>query len=71
MNGTITSIEDDIATIEIPDLGEIETGISSLKETQETNVLSQYVTIKIALIAAASSTLSVIFLSRRKTTQAK
>jgi len=71
MNGTITSIKDNIATIVIPGVGQIETDISSLKETQEAGVIPQYVIAILALIAAASSTLSVIFLKRRKTTKAE
>jgi len=68
INGTITSIKGDMATIVVQGLGRIETDISSLKGTQETWIIPQYVTLIIALIAAASSTLSLIFLRRRKTT---
>jgi thermitase len=69
MNGTITSIEGDIATIMVPGVGQIETDISSLKETQETWLILQYAIIIIALIAAASSTLSAVLLRRKKTTK--
>ena len=72
MNGTITgTISGDIATIVIPGVGEIQADISSLKGTQETWIIPQYAIIIIALIAAVSSTLSLIFLRRRKTTEAK
>jgi PKD repeat protein len=68
MNGTITSIKNNIATIVIPDIGQIETDISSLKGTQETwTIPVQYVITVLALIAAAGSTLSIILLRRRKT----
>jgi len=73
MTGTVTgTIAGDIATIVVPGVGQIETDISSLKGTQETWPIQQYMTLIIALIAAASSTLSLIFLiRRRKTTVAK
>jgi hypothetical protein len=72
MNGTITgTISGDIATIVIPGVGEIQADISSLKGTQETWIIPQYAIIIIALIATVSSTLSLIFLRRRKTTEAK
>jgi thermitase len=66
MNGTITSIKNDIATIDLGPLGQIEADISSLKGTQETWIIPQYAIIIIALIAAVSSTLSLIFIRRRK-----
>ena len=67
MNGTITSIRDNVATIVIPGTGwYIEADISSLKGTQETWIIPQYAIFVIALIAAVSSTLSLIFLRRRK-----
>jgi hypothetical protein len=69
MNGTITSIKNDIATIDLGPLGQIEADISSLKGTQETwTIPVQYVITGLALIAAAGSILSLIFLKRRKTT---
>jgi len=70
MNVTITSMEGNVATIVTP-IGEIQTDISSLKGTQETWIIPQYVILIIALIAAAGSMLSVIFLTRRKTTEAE
>jgi hypothetical protein len=70
MNGTITSIKDNMATIVVPGLGQIETDVSSLKGTQETWTIPQYVTMIMALIAAVTSMLSVMFfLRRRKTTE--
>jgi len=68
MNGTITSIEGNMATIEIEtDIGTIKADISGIQGTQDAWIISQYVTIVIALIAAASSMLSVIFLRHKKT----
>jgi hypothetical protein len=67
MNGTVTgSVSGDIATIVVPGLGQIEADISSLKGTQETWVIPQYAVVVLALIAAVSSTLSFVFLRRRK-----
>jgi subtilisin family serine protease len=72
MNGTITSIKNDIATIDLGPLGQIEADISSLKGTQETWTIPQYVTMIMALIAAVTSMLSVmLFLRRRKTTEVR
>lgn len=69
MNGTITSVKDNIATVVIPGVGQIETDISNLKGTQETwTIPVQYIITALALIAAASSTLSIILIRRRKTT---
>jgi len=68
MNATITEIKGNFATIVIPGFDQIETDISSLKATQETSMIPQYVTLIIALIAAVTSTLSLIYIRRRKTT---
>ena len=70
INGTITSVEDDIATIVVPGLGQIQTSISSLKGMEETRTLSQYLVIIIVLIAASASLL-MIFMKRRKTEESK
>jgi len=68
MNGTITSIEGNMATIEIEtDIGTIKADISGMQGTQDAWIISQYVIIVIALIAVASSMLSVIFLRHKKT----
>jgi len=69
MNGTITgTVSGDIATVVVPGLGQIQTDISNFKAVQEAGIIPQYVVITMALIAAVSSTLSLIFLIRRKTT---
>ena len=71
INCTITSVEGDMATIVVPGLGQIQTDISGLKGTEETRTLSQYLVIIIALIAATSASLSVIFMKRRKTKESR
>jgi len=68
MNGTITSTKGDVATIVTP-IGQIQTDISSLKGTQETWIIPQSVILVIVLIAAATSTMSVTLLRRKKTTK--
>jgi trehalose utilization protein len=69
VNGTITgTLSGDIATIVVPGLGQIQTDISNFKGVQEAWVIPQYVIMVMALIAAVTSTLSLIFLIRRKTT---
>jgi thermitase len=72
MNGTITEIDGNIATILGPsELGQIQTDISSLKGTQEAWVIPQYLVLVFALIAAAGATISVILLRSRKTVETK
>lgn len=68
MNGTITSMKGDVATIVTP-IGQIQKDISSLKGTQETWIIPQSVILVIVLIAAATSTMSVTLLRRKKTTK--
>lgn len=70
MNGTITRIDNNTATIVTP-IGNIEADISSLKGAQETWIIPQYAIISIALIAAVSSTLTLFFVRRRKTIEVK
>jgi thermitase len=70
MNGTITRIDNNTATIVTP-IGNIEAGISSLKGAQETWIIPQYAIISIALIAAVSSILTLFFVRRRKTIEVK
>ncbi|MCW3993268.1 MAG: hypothetical protein NWE85_01720, partial [Candidatus Bathyarchaeota archaeon] len=71
MNGTITSIEGKVATILVPDVGEIKTDISSLKGTQEAWAIPKGITLVLALIAAIGAVLAVLLLRSRKTTETK
>jgi len=71
MNGTITTIKNNIATIVIPGVGQIEADISSFIGVQESWIIPQYATVILALIAAASSTLLLIFIRRKKPAEAK
>jgi hypothetical protein len=71
MNGTINTIEGNFATIIVPGFDQITTDISSLRGTQESWTIPQYATLIIALIAAVSSTLSLIFMKRKKPTETK
>jgi hypothetical protein len=71
MNGTINRIEGNFATIIVPGFDQIETDISSLKGTQESWTIPQYATLIIALIAAVASTLSLMFMKRKKPTETK
>jgi len=71
MNGTINRIEGNFATIIVPGFDQITTDISSLRGTQESWTIPQYATLIIALIAAVSSTLSLIFMKRKKPTETK
>ena len=71
MNGTITEIKTGtatIATIVVQGLGQIQTDISSLIDTQEAWVIPQYLIVAFTLIAAAGAVLSaVILIKQRKT----
>ena len=67
VNGTVTEIKGNTATIVVPGLGQIQTGISSLKGTQETWVIPQYAILIFALIAAVGSILSLVFIKRIRT----
>jgi hypothetical protein len=70
MNGTITRIDNNTATIGTP-IGNIEADVSSLMGTQQAWIIPQYAIIIIALIAAVSSTLTLFFVRRRKAVEAK
>jgi uncharacterized protein (DUF697 family) len=70
MNGTITRIDNNVATIVTP-IGDIKTDISSIKGTQEAWIIPQYAIVIIALIAAVSSTLTLFSVRRRKTVEVK
>jgi hypothetical protein len=70
MNGTITGIDNNTATIVTP-IGNIEADVSNLIGTQQAWIIPQYAIAIIALIAAVSSTLTLFFIRRRKTVEAK
>lgn len=64
MNGTITAINGNVATILVPDIGEIKADVSTLRQIQETPIL-QYLTLAVAVIAAISATICAILLKRK------
>ena len=66
MNGTITSIEGNMATIVIQGLGEIKVDVSSIQRSQEASPILQIITLVLALIAAIGEILGMVF-RRRKT----
>ena len=70
MNGT-TTIKGNFATVVVKGFDQIETDISSLKGTQESWTIPQYATLIIALIAAVASTLSLMFMRRKKPTETR
>jgi hypothetical protein len=71
MNGTINRIEGKFATIVVPGFDQVKTDISSLMGTQESWTIPQYATLIIALIAAVTSTLSLLFMRRKKSAETK
>ena len=62
MEGTIT----DVGTIVVPGIGEIQADLSELKGRQQMSILSQYITVVLAAIAAAGTITSTILVKRRK-----
>jgi subtilisin family serine protease len=68
VNGTITEIKDNIATIVVPGLGQIQTDISDLTLSQGAWDILQYALLAFALIGALSALSSVILLLRRRKT---
>lgn len=68
VNGTITEINGNIATIVVPGLGQIQTDISDLIRAQGTWDLLQYAILAFALVGAVSALSSVVLLLRRRKT---
>jgi hypothetical protein len=69
MTGTITSIKDNVATILVPGIGQIQTDISDLaKDTQGSLLPMQYVVVALSLIAAIGAISATVLLLRRKKT---
>jgi hypothetical protein len=66
----VISINGTTATIQTT-LGAMNVTITELKGTQESWTIPQYATLIIALIAAVTSTLSLIFMKRKKPTETK
>ena len=68
MNGTITSIDDNVATIVVPSVGQIQADVSGLVDDQKSTggPLLQYVAVVLSLVAAAGAVSAVVLLSRRK-----
>ncbi|MGQ9640509.1 MAG: S8 family serine peptidase [Candidatus Bathycorpusculaceae bacterium] len=66
VNGTITEINGNIATIVVPGLGQIQTDISGLKGTQAAWNILQYATLAFALVGAFSALSSTVLLLRRR-----
>ena len=68
MDGKITSIDGNVATILVPGLGQIKADVSKLKEAREAWTLPQYVILSVAIIAAVAALSTVAILKRRKVT---
>jgi thermitase len=66
VNGTVTGINGQIATILIPKVGQLEANVTGLQETRESWTTPQYVILTVALTAAAGAIISVVLVSRKK-----
>ena len=66
VNGTVTEIKGNMATIVVPGLGQVQTDISNLIGRQETWTMPQYLIMAFSIIAAAGAVLSVGLLLRQK-----
>jgi hypothetical protein len=66
VNGTVTGINDQIATILIPKVGQLEANVTGLEETRAAWTTPQYVILAVALTAAAAAIVSVVVASRKK-----
>ncbi|MGB9714640.1 MAG: S8 family serine peptidase [Candidatus Bathyarchaeales archaeon] len=68
VNGTITEINGNIATIVVPGLGQIRTDISDLMRVQGAWSILQYTILAFALVGAVCALTSVVLLLRRRKT---
>ena len=66
VNGTVTGINDQIATILIPKVGQLEANVTGLQETRAAWTTPQYVILAVASTAAAAAIISVVVASRRR-----
>jgi thermitase len=66
VNGTVTTINDQMATILIPKVGQVEANITALQETREAWTTPQYIILSVALTAAVAAIISVAVASRKK-----
>jgi thermitase len=68
INGTVTGINGDIATILIPRVGQLEANVTDLQKTRGSWTTPQYVILGVALAATVSAIISIIMVSRKKKT---
>jgi hypothetical protein len=66
VNGTVTSIIDEKATIVIQGIGQVQQDISNLRAEREAWTMPQYAIFVFTLVAAVAAVLSVLMLTRRK-----
>ena len=71
VNGTVTSMNDQIATIMVPKIGQVQADISGLKQTSADWTILQYVIVAVAATAAVAAGVSVAILRRRKAVSVK
>jgi hypothetical protein len=71
VNGTVTSMNDQTATIMVPKIGQVQVDISGLKQTSADWTILQYVTVGVAATAAVAAVVSVAILRRRKAVSVK
>jgi|GEM_PF-1025624 thermitase len=66
INGTVTGINDEIATILVPRVGQLEANITGLQETRGSWTTPQYVILAVALAATVAALISIVVASRKK-----
>jgi hypothetical protein len=66
VNGTVTEMKGNMATVIVPGLGQIQTDVSSLIGTQETWTIPQYLVMVFSIVAAAGAVLSAGLLLRQR-----
>jgi thermitase len=66
INGTVTGINGEIATILIPRVGQLEANVTGLQETRGSWTIPQYVILAVALAATVAAIISIVVVSRKK-----
>jgi hypothetical protein len=66
INGTVTGINDEIATILIPRVGQLEANVTGLQETRGSWTTPQYVILAVALAATVAAIISIVVASRKR-----
>jgi thermitase len=69
VNGTVASINETVATIVIPGVGQVEANVTGLQENRESWTTPQYVILAAALASALAAVISIVIALRKKRAQ--